>query len=174
MQVSVFDDRVEVSSPGMLYGGIDIETAKNGKSSCRNAAIAEAFHYMRIIEGWGTGIPRIISKCEEYGLKEPIFEEFGNGFKVTMFRKVSDSKDQSSAIQKMNYKEPTLSNLVRVYDAIDTNQVFGTSEIVEILACSSSTAREVIKKLKDMQTVVEVKGKGKGKVRFLNQNELEN
>jgi len=207
VQVSVFDDRVEVSSPGMLYGGIDIETAKNGKSSCRNAAIAEAFHYMRIIEGWGTGIPRIISKCEEYGLREPIFEEFGNGFKVTMFRTVSDSKDQSSAIdertsaiqsessaikgqtsaiqarklvrevfcsaiQKMNYKEPTPTNLMRVYDAIDTNQVFGSSEIVEILDCSSSTAREVIKKLKDMQTVVEVKGQGKGKIRFLNQNEL--
>lgn len=194
VQVSVFDDRVEVSSPGMLYGGIDIETAKNGKSSCRNIAIAEAFHYMRIIEGWGTGIPRIISKCNEYGLKEPIFEEFGNGFKVTMFRKVGDSKSETSAIEektsavqtqkisielfslairKKNYKEPTPINLMRVYDAIEANQVFGTSEIIVILGCSSSTAREVVKKLKDMQTVVEVKGQGKGKVRFLNQNELQ-
>ena len=58
----------------MLYGGIDIEKAKNRKSSCRNAVIAEAFHYMHIIEGRGTGIQRIISKCEEYGLKEPRFK----------------------------------------------------------------------------------------------------
>jgi len=209
VQVCIFDDRVEVLSPGMLYGGLDIATAKMGKSRCRNEAIAEAFHYMHIIESWGTGIPRLYNRSAEYGLPEPLFEEFGDGIKVTMFRKVNDSKAESSAIeeqtsaireessaiegrtsaiqvqklvieefssaiQKMNYKEPTPTNLMRVYDAIDINQVFGSSEIVEILDCSSSTAREVIKKLKDMQTVVEVKGQGKGKVRFLNQNELEN
>lgn len=38
VQVCIFDDRLEVSSPGMLYGGLDIETAKiaekiTGKSS---------------------------------------------------------------------------------------------------------------------------------------------
>lgn len=199
VQVSVYDDRVEVSSPGMLYGGIDIETAKNGKSSCRNAAIAEAFHYMHIIEGWGTGIPRIISKCKEYGLKEPRFEEFGNGFKVTIFRKLSDSKIETSAIeaqrsaieaqrsaiqqqklaievfksaiQGKNYKEPTPANLMTVYMKIEVNQVFGANEVVEILGCSPSTAREVIKKLKDMKLIVEVKGQGKGKYRFVNQDD---
>ena len=66
IQVSIFDDRVEVLSPGMLYGGLDIETAKLGKSTCRNEAIAEAFHYMHIVEAWGTGIPRIINRCREY------------------------------------------------------------------------------------------------------------
>lgn len=199
VQVSVYDDRVEVSSPGMLYGGIDIETAKNGKSSCRNAAIAEAFHYMHIIEGWGTGIPRIISKCEEYGLEEPRFEEFGNGFKVTIFRTLNDLKIETSAIegqisaiesqtsaiqqqklaidvfqsaiQGKNYKEPTPTNLMTVYMEIEVNQVFGANEVADILGCSSSTAREVIKKLKNMKMIVEVKGQGKGKYRFVNQDD---
>ena len=90
---------MEVSFPGMLYGGVDIETVKSGKSSCRNVAIAGAFYYMHIIEGWGTGIPRIISKCEEYGLKEPRFEEFSNAFKVTIFRKINDSKTETSVIE---------------------------------------------------------------------------
>lgn len=92
IQVCIFDDRVEVLSPGMLYGGIDIETAKLGKSTCRNEAIAGAFHYMHIVEAWGTGIPRIINKCKEYNLPEPVFEEFGDGFKVTMYRKVSNEE----------------------------------------------------------------------------------
>ncbi len=87
IQVCIFDDRIEVLSPGMLYGGLDIITAKRGKSTCRNEAIAEAFHYMRIVEAWGTGIPRIISRCKEYGLQEPLFEELGDSFLVTMFRK---------------------------------------------------------------------------------------
>lgn len=90
IQVCMYDDRIEVSSPGTLYGGLDLETAKLGKSTCRNEAVAEAFHYMHIVEAWGTGIPRILSRCREYGLPEPIFEEFGNNFKVTMLKKVSN------------------------------------------------------------------------------------
>lgn len=86
IQVSIFDDRIEVLSPGMLYGGLDIVSAKLGKSHCRNAAIADAFFYMGIIEAWGSGLPRIIHKCKEYNLPAPLFEEFGDGFKATLFR----------------------------------------------------------------------------------------
>ena len=103
VQVCIYDDRMEVSSPGMLFGGLDIETAKTGKSTCRNEAIAEAFHYMHIVEAWGTGIPRIINRCNEYGLRAPIFEEFGDGFKVTLFRKVSnDMKKEGNALEKVS------------------------------------------------------------------------
>lgn len=100
VQVCIFDDRIEVLSPGMLYGGLDIATAKMGKSRCRNEAIAEAFHYMHIIESWGTGIPRLYNKCAEYGLSEPLFEEFGDGIKVTMFRKVSNTQEKVSNATK--------------------------------------------------------------------------
>jgi predicted HTH transcriptional regulator len=93
VQVCLYDDRLEVSSPGMLYGGLDLKTAKLGKSTCRNEVIAEAFHYMHIVEAWGTGLPRIINRCKEYGLPDPLFEEFGDGFKVTLFRKVSNAPE---------------------------------------------------------------------------------
>jgi predicted HTH transcriptional regulator len=93
VQVCLYDDRLEVLSPGMLYGGLDLETAKLGKSTCRNEAIAEAFHYMHIVEAWGTGLPRIVNRCKEYGLPNPLFEELGNGFKVSIFRKVSNAPE---------------------------------------------------------------------------------
>lgn len=96
VQVCIYDDRMEVSSPGMLYGGLDIETAKTGKSTCRNEAIAEAFHYMHIVEAWGTGLPRIINRCKEYGLPAPVFDEFGDGFKVILFRKTSNAQEKVS------------------------------------------------------------------------------
>lgn len=98
VQVCIFDDRIEVLSPGMLYGGLDIATAKMGKSRCRNEAVAEAFHYMHIIESWGTGIPRLYNRSAEYGLPEPLFEEFGDGIKVTMFRKVSNATGKVSSV----------------------------------------------------------------------------
>lgn len=111
VQVCLYDDRIEVLSPGMLYGGLDLETAKSGKSTCRNEAIAEAFHYMHIVEAWGTGLPRIINRCKEYGLPEPIFEEFGNNFKVSLFRKVSnDSEEVSNDSEKVSNDPQKISN----------------------------------------------------------------
>ena len=94
IQVSIYDDRVEFLSPGMLYGGLDMEEALKGKSKCRNAAISEAFYYMGIIEGWGTGLERIQRSCREYGLKKPIIEEFGNGFRVVLFRKTANESHE--------------------------------------------------------------------------------
>lgn len=38
IQVCIFHDRIEVLSPGMLYGRLDIETAKLGKSACVTTA----------------------------------------------------------------------------------------------------------------------------------------
>lgn len=58
---------------------LDPEAALEGKSKCRNAAISEAFHYMKLIEAWGTGPGRIRNSCREYGLKEPVIDEFGDG-----------------------------------------------------------------------------------------------
>ena len=41
---------------------------------------------MKIIEGWGTGLPRLFRQCREMNLSEPKFEEFGDGIKVTVYR----------------------------------------------------------------------------------------
>lgn len=70
----------------MLYAGLTVAEAMSGKSKCRNKAIAEAFQYMKLIEGWGTGLPRLFKRCKEMGLSEPKFEEFGDGIKVTIYR----------------------------------------------------------------------------------------
>lgn len=90
IQVSIFDDRIEVLSPGMLYGGLDLKAALAGKSKCRNAAISEAFYYMGIIEAWGTGLGRIRKSCKEYALREPTIEEFGDGFRIIFYRKTAN------------------------------------------------------------------------------------
>lgn len=71
-----------------------------------------------------------------------------------------------SAIEQQKYNEPSKANILKVYDEIEKNQIFGTKEIAEILDCSPSTARAVMVKLRDMEVVIAVKGKGKGKYVF--------
>ena len=66
---------------------------------------------MHIVEAWGTGLPRIINRCREYGLPEPLFEEFGDGFKVTIFRKVSNAQEKvSNAQEKVSNAQEKVSN----------------------------------------------------------------
>ena len=86
IQVSIYDDRLEIDSPGMLYDGLSVAEALSGKSRCRNTAIAEAFQYMKIIEGWGTGLPRLFGRCRAMGLREPVFQEFSDGIRVIVYR----------------------------------------------------------------------------------------
>ena len=189
IQVSIFDDRVEVLSPGMLYGGLDLETVKLGKSSCRNEAIAEAFHYMHIVEAWGTGIPRIISRCKEYSLPIPLFEEYGNNFKVTMFRKVSNaskkvsnapkkvsnaSKKVSNAFEKYTplFKDAEITdkyivNIERVFTECGTGMPFGQSNVQEWLQCSKSKATNIMNAMKAAKVIEKVTGFGAGKYKFI-------
>jgi len=69
-----------------------VTDALSGKSKCRNKAIAEAFQYMKIIEGWGTGLPRLFRRCKELALPDPKFEEFGDGIKVTIYRAIRNNE----------------------------------------------------------------------------------
>lgn len=182
IQVCIFDDRIEVLSPGMLYGGLDIETAKQGKSTCRNEAVAEAFHYMHIVEAWGTGIPRIINRCKEYGLREPAFEEFGDGFKVTLFRKVSndfenignDAEKVSNAFEeylplfrKAEITEKFMKNIKLIFVECGTEKVFGQTNVMEWLLCSKSKATNVMNAMKAAGVIEKVSGLGAGKYKFI-------
>ena len=48
IQVAIFDDRLEVTSPGMLLNNVSIQKIREGYSKQRNPAIARAFAYMKI------------------------------------------------------------------------------------------------------------------------------
>lgn len=43
---------------------------------------------------------RLYNRSAEYGLPEPLFEEFGDGIKVTMFRKVSSSAQKVGSVDE--------------------------------------------------------------------------
>ena len=73
IQVAVYDNRLEITSPGKLPMGQTMERMKEGYSKIRNEALAHAFAYMNLIEHWGSGIPRIVDEVKSAGLREPEF-----------------------------------------------------------------------------------------------------
>ncbi|MEG0959974.1 MAG: ATP-binding protein [Erysipelotrichaceae bacterium] len=105
IQVALFDDRLEVTSSGMLDSGITIEKMKTGLSKIRNKGIAAAFSYMNVVEAWDSGIPKIFREAKEYGLTEPELLDMGSDFRVNIYRK-SAVIDQNGVI---NSKDSALS-----------------------------------------------------------------
>lgn len=91
IQVAIFDDRLEVTTPGTLDKGITIEQMKTGISKARNRGIAEIFAYLNLIEAWGTGIPKILAEAKEYGLPEPELLDRDGDFRINMFRNTTQA-----------------------------------------------------------------------------------
>ena len=85
IRVAIFDDRVEIETPGILPFGLTIPDILQGVSGLRNRVIGRAFHELRLIEQWGSGIQRMTSACEEASLAAPKLEEIGIRFRVTIY-----------------------------------------------------------------------------------------
>ena len=90
IQVALFDDRMEVTSPGMLDHDLTIEKMKIGLSKVRNKAIAEVFAYMNLIEAWGSGIPKMYDEAKTYGLPEPELIDLDSDFRVNLYRRTME------------------------------------------------------------------------------------
>ena len=92
VQVAVYDDRVEISSPGSLYGTLTLEEALSGRSSIRNKTLARTLEKVHVLEGWGSGFQRINTMCQEYGVARPEFTEIGDMFRVNFYRHSNNEK----------------------------------------------------------------------------------
>jgi ATP-dependent DNA helicase RecG len=87
IRVFVFDDRIEVHSPGTLLSEITLEEIRQLKSRSvlRNRTIVEVFCDLGgFIEKLGTGIRRMTAAMEQHGLPWPQFEELSGEFVVTL------------------------------------------------------------------------------------------
>ena len=77
-------ETVEVESPGLLPFGLTIEDLPLGVSKLRNRVIARVFYELGLMENWGSGVQRMMAACDEAGCPHPVFEELGGRFRVTL------------------------------------------------------------------------------------------
>ena len=84
IRVMMFDDRIEISSPGGLPTGIsEEEYLKGNVSVLRNPILGNVFYRLHFVEILGTGIVRI-QEAYKYSDKKPVFEIFDNSIKVIL------------------------------------------------------------------------------------------
>ncbi len=151
VQIRIFDDRIEVWGCDFLPNPLTIEDLKKKHDSVlRNPLIGKCFFLIKYIEQWGTGTNRMIEKCLNYGLPEPLFEEISGNLVVT-FRKYNISEE----IVKSLTKEEKI-----IIDYLVKEKKINRKIGLQILKVSKSTLFRVYKSLED-KDLIKKEGKGK-------------
>ena len=83
-RIAIFDDRLDVESPGLLPFGLTLGDLPLGVSKLRNRVIGRVLHELGRVEQWGSGVPRMLAACRESGLAPPVWDEIGVRLRVTL------------------------------------------------------------------------------------------
>ncbi len=152
IQVSVFDNRLEISSPGALYGGLTKQQMLNGVSRLRNPLLAAAFRRMNIVEQWGTGVQRIFAACQKAGIKPPSYQLSGDSLCVCFPRKSNAVPSRLHAPANSGRSDSLLlqEKIVRV---IRKNPQFSTKQIASALHITPSRADYHLRKMQQEKLI---------------------
>lgn len=147
IRVSMFDDRIEVVSPGGLPSGITEDEYLSGKLSVlRNRNLANVFYRLGFVEIFGTSITRIKQIYSEASVK-PSFEVSENAIQIVL----------------PVYEEST--NLTKdekvVYKLLSRNMLKSMSEIAPYISFGKSKTTKLLKDM-EQKGVIAIEGKGKG------------
>lgn len=83
IKIAIFDDKVEITSPGKLMPTVDFNDMESGQSDIRNKTLAPVFKCLGIIEQWGNGLQLIADELQSYPEIKLSWKEPGIGFRVT-------------------------------------------------------------------------------------------
>ena len=91
IQINFFSDRLEIHSPGTLYGRMTVEQLGVARPDLRNPALAVMAETLLKAENRYSGIPTIRSEMAQAGLPPPVFENRRNEFVVTLYNRALES-----------------------------------------------------------------------------------
>jgi len=95
IQINFFTDRLEIHSPGSLYGRMTVEQLGIARLDQRNPALAVMAETLLGAENRYSGIPTIRREMAEYGLPEPVFQNRRNEFVVILYNRAATSVEES-------------------------------------------------------------------------------
>jgi ATP-dependent DNA helicase RecG len=82
IQIRMFADRLEIQSPGGLFGNVTVENLEE-EHSTRNARFMRMMEDMHVVENRGSGIRAMLQATREANLEPPRFNDRRTSFLVT-------------------------------------------------------------------------------------------
>ncbi len=191
IQVKMFDDRLEVDSPGTLAGMVKKDNIRYTHFS-RNPKIAAFLKDYGYVKEYGEGVDRMCRELEALGLPDPTFNTSTFILKTTVMSAAFENKstihasiqaenasiEQNDAsisgkdalirrlqllIAAQKRKEKDAADVKKIIDGIEEMQIISSKEVMKILSCQTTKARLILKTMETHELTRPIQGKGKGK-----------
>lgn len=191
IQIKMFDDRLEVDSPGTFAGGVKKENIRYTHFS-RNPKIAAFLKDYGYVKEYGEGVDRMCKELEAIGLPNPEFDNSTFILKTTVKSASFDHEStQDTSIQPQNasiqqndasiHEKDELITMLHELESIkaitqkdasdaktvienaDVLQVITARDVMTILSCKTTKARLVLKVMESNGLIRTIQGRGKGK-----------
>ncbi len=152
VKIAVYDNRVEIFSPGCFPSTISPQNIGDGSTFLRNPLLAKFARKLKLIEKLGTGILTMISSCKEAGIKPPEFSENGDFVKVVFW------------FEKLHSNTMSIEDLI--LNEIQKSGTIKVETLIRLTSVSRNTVTNHLNKLIQQKKIIR-KGQGRGVIYIL-------
>lgn len=139
IRVEIFDDRIEVWSPGRFLGLADLSDPSNVTRFARNPRIARVCADLRFGQELGEGIRRMFEEMRQAGLNDPIYRQGLSGVQLSL---LGDPVERALDAQLTDRGRGIMAMLRQA-------ERLSTGEIAEALEDSRPVVQRELKALQD-------------------------
>lgn len=158
IKIFIFDDRMEIRSPGKLPGLVTLENMKNVRYA-RNTKISETLLDLGLVKELNEGVARIYEEMEKFFLDEPEYSyEKGDILRLTLKNNIlMRDKRISETLQKNINIKNNWSNLPifeqNIIRFINDRGEASTMDLINYTNRSKNTVLKVLKKLEELDII---------------------
>jgi ATP-dependent DNA helicase RecG len=119
IRIEIFDDRIEIESPGRFPGLVDVEDPRRVARFARNPRIARVCKDLDFGQELGEGIRRIFDEMRAAGLLEPLYRQTSASVRLALSATPGDAEQ----LQQMPSRSREAFELIRTVGAASTGDV---------------------------------------------------
>lgn len=177
IHIDMFDDRLEITSPGGMFDGSLIQNLeiKNIPSMRRNIVIADVFSRLHYMDRRGSGLSRILESYND-SVQKPKFISDSLSFTVIFpnkgYYKTNETDENKNivsdkdlffiklykSIQNTNIRNSTINQIRNIFEKMGYNNMFSREDIKSILNIKDTRATNLISLLLDLELIVKAEG----------------
>ncbi|HEU5061527.1 MAG TPA: ATP-binding protein [Solirubrobacterales bacterium] len=143
IRVEIFDDRIEISSPGRFPGLVDVTQPLSATRFARNPRIARVCSDLDFGQELGEGIRRMFEEMRAAGLNDPIYRQTSGSVQLVLLAEPVD--------RQLEARLPE--NARRITTALREAERLSTGEIVELLGVSRPVAQRELAVLREAEII---------------------
>jgi ATP-dependent DNA helicase RecG len=143
IRVEIFDDRIEVSSPGRFPGLVGLDDPLRMTRFARNPRIARACSDLGLGQELGEGIRRMFEEMRQAGLSDPIYRQTSGSVHLTLPAAPVDRRLD----EQLSVNAQLIIAALRKVDRISTG------EVEELIGASRPTAQRELSELREADLI---------------------